>query len=451
MIPAGIVAAGRVTHRSAGVDDLAAASPESQRAGVRKLCSIPEIDEAYVLSTCNRIEAYVVAPDAAVGRAALEGFFDGTDDEAIVETDHDESLRHLLRVAAGLESVVVGEDQIIGQVRTAYEDARSVDGIGTMLEAAVTKAIHVGERARTETEINEGVVSLGSAATQLAARDVTLAGATALVVGAGEMGRLAVRSLAGADIDELVVANRTVSHADHLASEVDVDARAVPLPALSTVAADADVVVTATNSTDPVLEVSHLERNERGPDNGVVGEGDRTVIVDLGQPRDVAPAAGSIPSVTVYDLDDLESITEETREQRADAAREVETMIDREFELLCEQYKRARADEVIAAMYESADRIKERELETAYSRLEDEEFSPAQREVVDSMADTLVSQLLAPPTKSLREAAAEDDWSTIHTALQLFDPHFEGEMPFTPASFEDRTTADTRLRSVDDD
>ncbi|WP_306053047.1 glutamyl-tRNA reductase [Natronococcus wangiae] len=441
MTPTGVITAARVTHESGSVDDLAAASPESQRAGVADLCSVPDVEEAYVLSTCNRVEAYTVTTDAAVGRAALEEFFATSDDDALVVADHDESLRHLLRVAAGLESVILGEDQIIGQVRTAYEDARDAGGIGPMLEAAVTKAIHVGERARTETEINEGVVSLGSAATRLVADDVPLDGATSLVVGAGEMGRLAARSLADAGVDELIVANRTVEHADHLAGELEADASAVPLEALATVVDDADVVITATGSEEPVLAPHHLE----------TGGSDERVIVDLGQPRDVAPAADDLSTVTVYDLDDLESITAETREQRADAASEVEAMIDREFGLLCDQYKRARADEVIAAMYESAERIKARELERALAELDTEDA--AQREIVESMADSLVSQLLAPPTKSLREAAAEDDWTTINTALQLFDPDFGGNSRRPPSSvaMRDADRSDVQLGATDDD
>lgn len=431
-----------MTHESGSVDDLAAATPESQRTAVADLLSVPSVEEAYVLSTCNRVEAYVVATDSAVGQAALDGFFEPVDDDAVVLADHDESLRHLLSVAAGLESVVLGEDQIIGQVRTAYEDARSAGGIGEMLEAAVTKAIHVGERARTETEINEGVVSLGSAATRLAGRTVSLEGATSLVVGAGEMGRLAARSLADTGVSEVVVANRTVSNADHLAAELDVEASAVPLEALDTVASEADVVVTATGSEEPIL----------GPDQFDAADATERVVVDLGQPRDVVPATDSLQTVTVYDLDDLESITEETRAQRADAAREVEAMIDREFGLLCEQYKRARADEVIAAMYESADRMKERELETALSRLEGEDFSDEQRQIVEAMADSLVNQLLAPPTKSLREAAAEDDWSTINTALQLFDPDFGGDDgPIAPPMNAGAMIPEPHLEATDDD
>ncbi|WP_206335421.1 glutamyl-tRNA reductase [Natronolimnobius sp. AArcel1] len=442
-MPSGVIAGARVTYASGSVDELATVSPDSQQTAVAQLRTVPDIDEAYVLSTCNRVEVYVVSPDAALGRAALEEFFGAAVDDAVVYTDHDESLHHLLRVATGLESVVLGEDQIIGQVRTAYEDAREADGIGTMLEAAITKAIHVGERARTETEINEGIVSLGSAATTLAARDLDLEGASALVVGAGEMGQLAGRSLADAGVESVFVANRTVDHAEHLADELaaeETTAEALPLESLSTVTPTADVVVTATGSTDPVLKTADFEDDDT-----------TQIVVDLGQPRDVAPAVDSLSSVTVHDLDDLESITDETREQRADAACEVEQMIDYELDVLADQYKRARADEVIAAMYESAERLKQRELETAFSKLEanGDDLSPGQREIVQSMADALVSQLLAPPTKSLRDAAAEDDWSTINTALQLFDPDFQDDAIQSSLFTEDRSSVG--VGTADDD
>ncbi|WP_254769233.1 glutamyl-tRNA reductase [Salinilacihabitans rarus] len=436
MTPAGVVSGARVTHDSGSVDDLSAASPESHRAGVADLLSRPAVEEAFVLSTCNRVEAYVVTPEAAGGEGVLGEFFAGVDDDAVVHSGHDASLRHLLRVAAGLESVVLGEDQIIGQVRDAYEDARTAGGIGPLLELAVTKAIHVGERARTETTINEGVVSLGSAATRLAAADVALDGATALVVGAGEMGRLAARSLADAGVEEVVVANRTVPHAEHVVEDLDADGRAIPLSALEGAAERATVVVAATDSDDPLLEPAHLGDREQ-------------VVVDLGQPRDVCPSAAALPEVTVYDLDDLEELTAETREQRADAAREVEAMIDEEYDLLVEQFKRTRADEAIATMYESAERIKRRELETALARLDDDSFSEEQREVVASMADALVNQLLAPPTQSLREAAADDDWRTINTALQLFDPEFGSESE--PAAALLAAAGDVPVSAAEDD
>ncbi|MFC3958096.1 glutamyl-tRNA reductase [Halovivax cerinus] len=406
----GGITSARVTHATAAVDELALATPESQSDAVAQLRAAPGCREAFVLSTCNRVEAYVVTGDARAGWEALAAFFDDAPDDVVETANHEDSLSHLLRVASGLESVVIGEDQILGQVKTAYQDARTAGGIGDLLDPAVTKAIHVGERARTETTINEGIVSLGSAAVTLAAERIDLDDADALVVGAGEMGRLAARALESTDVGRISIANRTIERAESVRETIEKPGDSVALSALTADAIEADVIVTATASTEPILAADDLGNGEQ-------------VIVDLGQPRDVDPAAGETPNTTVYDLDDLESVTNRTRKQRRSAANEVASLVDRELENLRTQLKRQRADQAIAAMYESAARIKEREVKTALSRLDDrDEVTEDQREIVESMADALVNQLLAAPTKSLRDAAVADDWETIDTALRLFDP-----------------------------
>ncbi len=430
----GVVSGVRVSHESASLSELEAASADSEADALEELLVQPAVEEAFVVQTCHRSEAYVVADEPRSGRRALAAAGFDPAAEGAVSMGHEESLRHLLRVAAGLESLVVGEDQILGQVRDAYDTAQDAGAIGHVLRQAVTKAIHVGERARTETAINEGVTSLGSAAVRLVEGEVDVDGATALVVGAGEMGALAAKAFASAGVDRVVVANRTPARADRVAAAVDADAETASLEAAPEHADEAAVVVTATSSPEYLL------------DEDTLAEAGETTVVDLAQPRDVAPDAAAVDGVSVHDLDDLEAVTESTREQRRDAAREVEAMLEAEFQRLLSQYKRKRADEVIARMYESADRLKAREVSTAVSKLEaaEGEVSDEEREVLESMADALVSQLLAAPTKSLRDAAEEDDWSTIATALELFDPDFEDGMPFdtatgeaTPAESED--------------
>jgi glutamyl-tRNA reductase len=410
----GVISGVSASHERASVDDIEIAAAESQRAAVESLLSHPGVEEACVLQTCNRAEAYVVTAGDEAGHAVLGQHFEGVADDVLVEMDHEESLRHLLRVAAGLESIVLGEDQILGQVRDAYQDARGVGGIGPVLEDGITKAMHVGERARTETAINEGTVSLGSAAVNLARGERDLAEATALVVGAGEMGSLVAKALDGT-VDRVLVANRTVPHAEHLVERLSTDGSALALDAVPAAVGKADLVVTATGSPAPILDATDLATV------------DRTLVVDLAQPRDVPTAVAEFDHVTIHDLDDLESVTESSRAQRQEAAERVEAIVDEEFEHLLTQYKRKRADQVIAGMYESAERIKTAELNTAFEKLEG--LDDEQREVVESMADALVSQLLAPPTQSLRDAAEEDDWTTINTALQLFDPDFGSEVP----------------------
>jgi glutamyl-tRNA reductase len=439
--PTGLLSGVSVSHHRGGIDDIEAVSHDTQQETVERLLEREGVDEAFVLQTCNRAEAFVVTEEDAVGRAALAPYIDPVEDAVVDELDHEASLRHLMRVAAGLESLVVGEDQIIGQLREAYEDAREVGGVGPVLEEAVVKALRVGERARTETPINEGITSLGSAAVRMASDELDLEGTTALVVGAGEMGALAARALDGV-VERVVVVNRSLTNAEHLAESLDGPATAVGLEALPIAVSEVGLVVTATASTGYVLDEETLAS---------AGE---TVVVDLAQPRDVAPGATDLKTVTLRDLDALEAVTAETRDRRRAAAEAVEEIIDEEFDRLVTQYKRKRADEVIAAMYEGAEKTKEREVRTALARLESAgDLNDDQREVVASLADALVGQLLAPPTRSLRDAAENDEWSTINTALRLFGPslelrdesHIKTGEPDRPASPE---TADVEAEDI---
>lgn len=408
----GIISGFSVAHGHADLDTIELACATRDTSVVESLLEHASVTEAVCLQTCNRSEAYVVTESPQDGHDALTSVVRDVPPDAVRELGHEESLRHLMRVSCGLESIVLGEDQILGQLREAYLNARSMDAIGPMLEEALTKALHVGERARTETEINEGVVSLGSAAVRLAARDIDLDDASALVVGAGEMGTIAASSLA-AEADQLVIANRTIPHAEHIAGTID-GAEAIGLEALPSALAESDVVVSATGSDSTVIDSSMLEGAST------------TLLIDIAQPRDIASDVDSIPSITRHDLASLESITDETTANRRAAAEEVKAMIDEETERLLTQYKRKRADEVIAVMYEAAESVKQRELSTAFSKLEATgELTTEQQEIVGSLADAIVGQLLSAPTKSLRDAAERDDWSTINTALQLFNPRFD--------------------------
>jgi glutamyl-tRNA reductase len=441
----GIITSVSIAHNHADLDTIESACAMCEGSVLESLLTHTSVTEAFSLQTCNRFEAYVVSESPDAGHEALQSVIHDVPSDAVRTSGHEASLRQLMRVSCGLESLVLGEDQILGQVREAYLVARANGGIGPVLEEALTKAIHVGKRARTETAIDEGVVSLGSAAVRLAASETSLTDSSALVVGAGEMGTLAARSLAE-KVDRLAIANRTIPHAEHVAETLDGETRteSIGLDVLPEALARNDVVVSATGSDVSVIDRTMLS-----------GAGE-TLLIDIAQPRDIASDVDALPGVVVFDLDSLESITDETTEQRQAAAEEVETMIDREIDRLLTQYKRKRADEVIAAMYEGAENMKQRELSTAFSQLEaSDDFTADQREVVESLADALVGQLLAAPTKSLRDAAERDDWSTINTALQLFDPQFDGQPPHVretaPEDREDTTDVPQGLEQSSDD
>ena len=403
-----------VSHALASVEEVDDAAPSDASDAARSLRSRPGVEEAVVVATCNRAEAYVVSQSPVDGREALADFAPGVREGAVVHMDHEDAIRHLMRVAAGLESLVLGEDQILGQLKRALETAREDDTLGSVLEEVLLKAVHVGERARTETAINEGTVSMGSAAVDLAAHETDLGGATALVLGAGEMGTLAARALEDAGVDRLVVANRSLGSAEHVVADLSTEGIAVGLGEAGAAAHEADVVVAATGAPNPVLSAADL------------ADAGETVCVDIARPRDVDPDAGDLPGVVVHDIDDLETVTAEAHAQRRAEAKAVEALVDEEFDRLLRSFKRARADEAIGAMYEGAERMKARELDRALTKLDTQgDLTDAQRETVEALADALVSQLLAPPTKSLREAAGEDDWTTIQTAMELFDPSLD--------------------------
>lgn len=421
-----IIAGVSVSHSHATLDRIEGVAARSEGEAVESIVDHAGVSEAFVLQTCNRAEAYVVSRDAETAHNALSTYLGDVDRDSVVELGHEDGLRHLMSVACGLESLVLGEDQILGQLRDAYETARGVGAIGPTLDDALLKALHVGERARSETAINEGALSIGSASVRFIESKRDLGGATALIVGAGEIATLAAKALAD-PAEHIVIANRTLSHAERLAGELDTETSVIGLEAIPIAAEDSDIIVSATESPGHII------------DSGVLAPIGETCVVDIAQPRDVAPEADELDNIAVYDLDAIETVADATRKKRRKAADTVESMIDDELDHLLRQYKRKQADQVIAAMYEGAERIKSRELRTAVSKFENESeggVSETETEILESMADALVGQILSAPTQSLRDAAENDDWSTIRTTLQLFGPALELEQSGPPTPEE---------------
>lgn len=412
-----VISGVRISHDTATAGDIQSAYHADMRRTLARLVGREEVAEAFFLQTCHRVEAYVVTDAASVGQRVLSDYTPIVDSQTAVKMSHEESLRHLLRVAAGLESLVLGEDQILGQIRDAYVDAREANAIDSILEPAVLKAIHVGERARTETAINDGVCSIGSATVKLADDRRDLDGTTALVIGAGDTSGRIANAFADSGIGTLYIANRSVPHARRLADDVDLaDARAIGLAALRSAIAEADVIASATASDEYILEEDCLD------DCG------KTLVIDAARPRDVSPAVNGMKGVSVCDLDTLESVIDESKQYRQIAAESVEAIVECEFERLRKQYKRQHANEVIATMYKRAEKIKSQEVSKAISRSKAQDDNhDAQGEIFSALADALINHLLADPTMRLRDAADKGDWSTIEAMHRLFGPEFDDE------------------------
>ena len=425
----GVVTAVSVSHHTADVERIEAVAVDDPRKALEALASQESVEEAFYLQTCNRVEWYVVTTDPERGRAILEERIDDRAGNAFRWFGHEDALEHLLRVGAGLESMVVGEAQILGQLSRAYEEAVHRETLGEILDEAVWHALRFGRHVRTVTDINEGTNSVSRAAVEHVRAHADLASSHVVVVGAGEMGTLAAEALVDENVEALTIANRTIDRARAVANELPADIDVIPIEAIGETIETADAVVTATASDTYILQASDLSA------------GDEMVVVDIGQPRDVEPSAASLDAVHLFDLDDLREITATTSRTRADAVRQVEGMIDDELAVLDTKLKRNQADEVIAEMYAEAERIKDRELAEALSRLEHSgSLDPEHRSILQDFADALVGSIMAAPTKSLRDAAEEDDWETIQVALRLFDPAFPtNDAPDSRDSTTDRT------------
>jgi glutamyl-tRNA reductase len=396
-----------VTHKRAELSDLEELCKPSAEE-LRDTLIEKGADEAYVLQTCNRAEFYV----SGAGRDVLDdlandiGVREGTEEYV----GHTDSVHHLMRLAAGLESMVVGEDEIIGQMRDAYHDAAEDGALDGALETAVLKALHLGERARTETAINEGNASMGSAAVEAARKRLgSLDGIKVIVVGAGEMGELVAHSLADreAGYDDILVANRTYDTASRLADEIG--GEPVRFGEISSHLEETDVIVTATGAPHLIFDGTDLRGHE-------------LVVLDLANPRDVGKDAGEAGGVELIDIDDISEIAGSSVEERRRAAEEVEAMIDDEMGVLEDKLKERKAKEMLSTIYERAEEIRQEETREALRKLDSggRTLDDREREIVDDLTSSLVRQLLSTPTEALKNAAQSEDYETLRSASEIF-------------------------------
>jgi len=370
------------------------------------------VEECAVLKTCNRVEVYVVSPK---GSKVLFDFAKHmkVSSRIIDFLDHEESLRHLLRLTSGLESMIVGEDQILGQVKDLFLMAKKAGAIGKTLDTAFNKAIQVGKRTRNETGINKGSVSIGSAAVELAEKELGgLEGKTVMVIGAGEMGTLVAKALANKNIKVIYVANRTFDKAETLACELN--GKAVQYDKMEKYIPLSDVVISATKAPHFVLTHDIMSRlmEERQKD---------IMLVDIGNPRNIEGSVGEIPRVSLHNIDSLRSISEANLDKRRSEAKKAEIIIEEELVLLNKQYKRQQADNIIAALYSKVEQIREKERETAINKLKSRHtMGDIECQVLDDMTHSFAKQILAEPTKILRNAAEHDDEKFLETVAELF-------------------------------
>ncbi|OPY50226.1 MAG: Glutamyl-tRNA reductase [Methanosaeta sp. PtaU1.Bin060] len=401
-----------VTHRKASIDEIENAWHGDVATLLRWVGSQERVEECAVLKTCNRVEIYVVSPR---GEKVL---FDlakkaRVSSRIIDFHDHDESLLHLLRLASGLESMIIGEDQILGQMKELIQMAMKAGTTGWMLETAFKKAIQVGKRVRKETQINERAVSVGSAAVDLAEGIFgELQGKSVLVIGAGETGELISRALLAKEIGSICITNRTFDTAQALAECLG--GEAVPFEEMRDRLREADVVISATAAPHYILLKEDIER-------AMAGRERKLLLIDIANPRDIDEAAACVPGVELHNIDSLRNISSENMRQRREEALKVEAIIAEELQLLKAKYKRKQAEELLARLYSQAEVVKDQEVRKAMNKLSARHtLGEVEQQVLQDMSHSIVNKLLAEPTKVLKSAAERGDTELLASLRELF-------------------------------
>ena len=389
-----------------------AVDPERLPKALAHLLDRDHVHEGVILSTCNRVEVYTAISRFHGGATDVRRFlaeFHHLEPQDFADQLYsyyeERAVRHLFAVASGVDSLVVGESQILGQVREAFRSAQAEQAVGPVLTTLFGQAIKVGRRARTETDVAAGPTSTLAVGLRVAERQLgSLAGRRVLVVGAGKMGRLAGRSLRAAGVGELVVANRSSANGAALARELG--GRHVPLDQVGDELAGADLVVASTASMAPTVTTATVaEALARCQPSGKPRP--PLVLLDLGVPRDVEPEVRSLPGVFLADLDGLRAVLETEDDGRVAEVERVRRLIAEESSGFMTWQREVRLGPVIRALRARAEEVRRRELARAEARLAG--LDASERAAVEAVTSRLVNKLLHEPVVRGKALAAGPD------------------------------------------
>jgi glutamyl-tRNA reductase len=406
-----------INHNTAPIEvrERLAISAERLADATRTLVHQPGIREGLILSTCNRVEIVTLQDDASAtenNKADLLRFLHEyfsvppqTLQPHLYEFREREAVRHLFRVASSLDSMVVGEPQILGQVKESYTIAREVGAVSSQLDPLLQRAFTVAKKVRNETQIGSSSVSIASVAVDLA-RNIfgSLQGKTVLLVGAGKMSELAARHLIQQGAANILVANRTQSRAEKIAAQFSgpaVHTEAIPFDDLYAQAPRADIVITSTGAPQKLFGRSHgqhfLQQRRNRP----------MFFIDIAVPRDVDPGMNEVEGCFVYDIDDLQQVAAANLADRSREAAAAETIVSDEVEKYQQRLQSRDAVPAILALQQNAEAIREAELARSAKRLA--ALTPEQREAVEALTRSLTAKLLHPQLTALRESARKKD------------------------------------------
>ncbi len=390
--------------------------PDIVVAALRSLCGLPDIQEAVILSTCNRTEIYVNTTSDQAGEIVQQwiGNFHGLASAEISRYLYQYReitvVEHLLSVACGLDSLILGEPQILGQVKSAFQTAQDAGYTGKLLQRLFQHAFNTAKQVRTDTAIGDSPVSIAFAAVSLARQifsDITQQ--TALLIGAGETIELATRHLRQHHISQVIIANRTLERARDLADQFEADA--ISLTEIPTYLSQADIIIASTASPLPILGKGIVERALKQRRHRPI------FMVDIAVPRDIEPEVAELDDVYLYTVDDLQEVIQENLRSRQEAAEQAKDIINLQVKSFTAWLKSLDAVELIQDYRTQAQDIRDEVLQKALRQLEN--GKPPQ-EVMHFLANTLTNKLLHTPSSQLRQAGSDGQQALLEAASTLF-------------------------------
>ena len=417
-----------LSHKTAPVEvrEQLAFKPTGLSEVCRRITNGSDTREAMVLSTCNRVEVYAVADSPERGFASVSGFLSGCTDHLtprdlephLYHYPGNAAIGHMFRVASSLDSMVLGEPQILGQFKNAFESALEAKSTGMVLNKVAKKAISVAKRVRTETRIAENAVSVSYAAVELARKVFgDLSRQRVMLLGAGEMAELALRHLVSAGCDRIAISTRTLENARRLADEFrcgdGVSADAVPFEQFAERLTDVDIVLCSTGAPDFVVTPEMMQRAVRARKNRPM------FLIDISVPRNIDPAVNRLDDVYLYDVDDLQSVVESNLKERQEEARKAMNIVEQEVDTTARWIRSLDVVPTITALRGHAETIALREVERVLGRLG--HLSEKERALIEGLGASIVAKLLHTPLTTLRKDAQENNGGDmVETTRRLF-------------------------------
>ncbi|TVP60747.1 MAG: glutamyl-tRNA reductase [Nodularia sp. (in: Bacteria)] len=412
-----------LSHKTAPVEIREKLSiPETQtESAIAHLSSYPHIDEVAILSTCNRLEIYIVTSETEQGIREVTQFLSEHSKLPVQSLRqhlfmllHDDAVMHMMRVSAGLDSLVLGEGQILAQVKNTHKLGQQYNGIKTVLNRLFKQALTAGKRVRTETNIGTGAVSISSAAVELAQmKAANLAACRVAIIGAGKMSRLLVQHLISKGAAQISIVNRSQERAQQLAKLYpDQSIYTHTLSEMMAVIAESDLVFTSTSATEPILERTKLET--------VLDSSRSLMLFDISVPRNVHSDVNELANVQAFNVDDLKAVVAQNHESRRKMAQEAEKLLDEEVEAFDVWWRSLETVSTISCLRNKVETIREQELEKALSRL-GSEFAEKHQEVIEALTRGIVNKILHDPMVQLR---AQQDVEARRHCMQTLQTLF---------------------------